>query len=181
MTREARNRLRCPGKLRANLSLCYYDGSMEINVSIEEKFAGCPKAGWLRSVAIAALKNEGADKKAELSLIITGQKKIHELNKAYLGEDRPTDVLSFPMLTEQDKVFVTAPDGKKHLGEVLVSYPQVVIQAEEHGHAVEREMAVLIIHGVLHLLGYDHAGAAEGKKMRAREAAILGSLEEVPA
>lgn len=131
---------------------------------------------------MAALKNEGADKKAELSLIITGQKKVHRLNKVYLGEDRPTDVLSFPMLTEPDKeAFVVAPDGKKHLGEVIISYPQVVIQAKEHGHAAEREMAVLIIHGVLHLLGYDHAGAAEGKKMRAREAAILASLEEVPA
>ena len=154
---------------------------MEINVSIEEKFAGCPKVGWLRSVAMAALKAEGTDKNAEFSLIITGQKKIHELNKAYLGEDRPTDVLSFPMLTESDKGFVTAPDGKKHLGEVIISYPQVVIQAEEHVHPAEREIAVLIIHGVLHLLGYDHAKSAEGKKMRAREAAILGSLEEVPA
>ena len=157
-------------------------GSMEINISIEGKFAGCPKPAWLRKVAMAALKNEGADKKAELSLIVTGQKRVRDLNKAYLGEDRPTDVLSFPMLTEPEKgPFVTAPDGKKHLGEVLISYPQVVIQAEEHGHAAEREMAVLIIHGVLHLLGYDHAGAAEGRKMRAREAAILASLEAAAA
>ena len=155
---------------------------MEINVSIDEKFAGCPKVGWLRSVARAALKYEGADKKAELGLIITGQKKVHQLNKAYLGEDRPTDVLSFPMLTEPDKeAFVVAPDGKKHLGEVIISYPQVVIQAQEHGHTAEREMAVLIIHGVLHLLGYDHARVVEGRKMRAREAAILDSLEEVAA
>ena len=168
--------------MRADRCLCYYDGSMEINVWIEKKFAGCPKVGWLRSVATAALKNEEADKKAELCLIITGQKKVHQLNKAYLGEDHPTDVLSFPMLTGPDKeAFVVAPDGKKHLGEVIISYPQVVIQAEEHGHAAEREMAVLIIHGVLHLLGYDHAGAAEGKKMRSREAAILASLEEVAA
>ena len=169
-------------KLRAGHCLCYYDGSMEINVSIEGKFAGCPKVSWLRSVAGEALKAEGADKRAELSLIITGQEKIHELNKAYLGEDRPTDVLSFAMLTGPDrKAFVTAPDGKKHLGEVIISYSQVVIQAEEHGHAVERELSVLIIHGVLHLLGYDHAKAAEKKKMQSRETAILDSLGEVPA
>ncbi len=155
---------------------------MEINVSIEGKVAGCPKVGWLRSGARAALKAEGADRNAELSLIITGQEKIHELNKAYLGEDRPTDVLSFPMLTELvGAAFVTAPDGKSHLGEVIISYPQVVIQAEDHGHPAEREIAVLIIHGVLHLLGYDHAGAAEGKKMRARESAILDSLDKVSA
>lgn len=154
---------------------------MEINVSIEGKFVGCPKAGWLRRVAEEVLKAEGIDKKAELSLIITGQKKIHELNKAYLGEDRPTDVLSFPMLTEPDKgAFVAAPDGKMHLGEVIISSPQVGIQAEEHGHTVGKEMAVLIIHGVLHLLGYDHARAAEKRKMRAREMAILDSLVEVP-
>lgn len=168
--------------MRAGHLLCYYDGSVEINISIEEKFAGCPKVGWLRRVAMAALKNEGADKKAEFSLIITGQKKIRQLNLAYLGEDRPTDVLSFPMLTEPDKeAFVVAPDGKKHLGEVIISFPQVVIQAEEHGHPAEREMAVLIIHGVLHLLGYDHARAAERRKMQSREAVILDSLEEVPA
>ena len=155
---------------------------MEINVSVEGKFAGRPKVSWLRKVAGAVLKAEGVDRSAELSLSITGQDTIHELNKAYRGEDRPTDVLSFPMLTKQDEgVFVTVPDGKKHLGEVIISYPQVVIQAEEHGHAMEREAAGLIIHGVLHLLGSDHARAAEKKKMQLREKVILDSLEEVPA
>lgn len=150
---------------------------MEINVSIGEKFAGCPKLSWLRNIVRKVLVAQGVDTKAELSLVITGQERIHELNKAYLRKDRPTDVLSFPMLTEPaGTAFVTAPDGKKHLGEIIISYPQAVIQAEAHGHSVELEITTLIIHGVLHLLGYDHEKAAAGKEMRAREAEIMNSL-----
>lgn len=150
---------------------------MEIGVSIEEKFTGCPKVGWLRKVVRRILEVQNVNAMAELSLVITGQERIHELNKAYLRKDRPTDVLSFPMLTElAGTTFVTAPDGKKHLGEVIISYPQAVIQAEAHGHSVELEIATLIIHGVLHLLGYDHERVAAGKEMRAREAEIMNSL-----
>jgi len=150
---------------------------MEINVSIEEKFAVCPKVGWLRKVVRRVLEVQNVNAKSELSLVITGQEKIRELNKAYLGEDRPTDVLSFPMLTELvGTAFVAAPDGKKHLGEVIISCPQAIIQAEAHGHSVELEITTLIIHGVLHLLGYDHEKAAAGKEMRAREAEIMNSL-----
>jgi probable rRNA maturation factor len=155
---------------------------MEINVEVDSKFVGCVRAKWLKSIIDRTLNAQGLGSEAEVSLIITGQRKIHELNKEYLEEDRPTDVLSFPMMEPPAKVvFVTAPDGQNHLGEVIVSFPQAVLQAEEHGHTVEREISILVVHGLLHLLGYDHAGVAEKREMRTREKEILGLLEKASA
>lgn len=155
---------------------------MEISVEIDSRFAGCLKKKWLKSIVDRTLRLQETGSEAEVSLIVTGQKQIHELNKAYLEEDRPTDVLSFPMMDTLSKVgFVTAPDGKKHLGEVIVSFPQAVLQAEEHGHSVEREISILVVHGILHLLGYDHAEAVETTEMQAREKEILGLLDKAEA
>ncbi len=73
--------------------------------------------------------------------------------------------------------FVAPPDGIEHLGEVIISYPQAVIQAEEHRHSVEREIAILIIHGLLHLLGYEHDKPDLEREMRARETEVLSCIE----
>jgi probable rRNA maturation factor len=149
---------------------------MKISISFEIKNESIPASRvWLRSVIRTALNAEQAGSNAEISLLITGQQKVHDLNRTYLGEDRPTDVLSFPMLPSAAGTdgFVDPPDGLKHLGEIVVSLPQAIIQAEEHGHSTDREIAILIIHGVLHLLGYDHAKAVGKIRMKAREAAIL--------
>ena len=73
--------------------------------------------------------------------------------------------------------FVAPPDGVTHLGEVIISCPQAVIQAEEHQHSVKREIAILIVHGVLHLLGYDHDKPELERQMGAREQEILSSIE----
>lgn len=125
------------------------------------------------------LSAQRVDSKAEVSLLFTGQEKIRELNRQYLGEDAPTDVLSFPMLPQPyGTEFVTAPDGKKHLGELVISLPQAVFQAEQHSHQAEREIVTLLIHGTLHLLGYDHAEPEEEKEMKRLEAEILGSVKE---
>ncbi|GAI10330.1 unnamed protein product, partial [marine sediment metagenome] len=95
-----------------------------------------------------------------------------------------TDVLAFSMLPEQPggdlASFVAPPDGIQHLGEVIISYPQAVIQAEERQHSVEREITILIIHGVLHLLGYEHDKPEMEHQMRAREAEILSYIEGEP-
>ena len=154
---------------------------MEINVEIDKIFAGCIKSKLLKNTIEHVLTAQDAGREAEVSLLITGQRRIHELNKEYLDEDRPTDVLSFPMLEQSEKAgFVIAPDGKKHLGEIIISYPQAVLQAEEHRHPVEKEITTLLVHGLLHLLGYDHAEASETKEMQAKEKEILGLLEKAP-
>ncbi|MFC1928058.1 rRNA maturation RNase YbeY [Chloroflexota bacterium] len=154
---------------------------MEIDVLIDEGLLECLEASWLQNVAEKVLVAQAVDSKAELGLVIVGQEGIRQLNLTYLGKDEPTDVLAFAMLIEQGggdiAPFVAPPDGIQHLGEVIISYPQAVIQAEEYRHSVKREIAILIIHGVLHLLGYEHDKPELEREMRAREAEILSHIE----
>jgi len=164
---------------------CVIMVAVEINVLIDPEFKQYLEATWLQSVARQVLMTHNNVTNAELGLVITSQEKVQELNRKYLAEDKPTDVLSFHMIpgaedTEPDAPpFITPPDGMLHLGEVIISYPQAVIQAEERRHPVTREVAILVIHGVLHLLGYDHAEPDQQRRMSAREAEILNSVEEL--
>ena len=151
---------------------------MEINVLIDKGFDGCPAPRWLESVARQVLEAQGAGAEAEMGLLIATQERVKELNREYLGEDAPTDVLAFSAREEGDALpFVHPPDGLLHLGEVIIAYSQAVIQAEEHGHPVKKEMAILIIHGLLHLLGYDHDQPDSERRMKAREKELLIYLE----
>ena len=159
---------------------------MEINVLIDEGLETRLEVGWLQSVAGQVLIAQEASSDVELSLVITSQERVRQLNRDYLGKDEPTDVLAFSMLPElsaggepgaDSPPFVTPPDGVLHLGEVIISYPQAVIQAEEHHHSIKKEIAILIIHGVLHLLGYDHAEPEPERQMRARETEILSQVD----
>ena len=151
---------------------------MEIDILIDEAPEAPLEASWLRRIARQVLIAEGADTNTELGLLITGQEGIRQLNQRYRDKDEPTDVLAFAMTNETDTtLFPTPPDGIQHLGEVIISYPQAVIQAGEHRHSVKREIAVLTIHGMLHLLGYDHEEPAGERQMRAREGELLNDLE----
>ena len=149
----------------------------EIDVYIEEKFKSYIEESWMSSIAREVLAAEGIAAPAELSLVITDAETIKQLNKAYRGEDEPTDVLAFPMFsqsgTEAEFTFITPPDGVQHLGEVIISYPQAARQAEERRQEITKELALLTVHGVLHLLGYDHEQADEQQQMKAREMEIL--------
>ena len=157
---------------------------MEINVLIDEGLETHLEVSWLQSVAEQALAAQKVSPDAELSLVIASQERVRRLNRDYLGKDVPTDVIAFSMLPEPMAggepgvpPFVTPPDGVSHLGEVIVSYPQAVIQAEEHHHPVKKELIILIVHGVLHVLGYDHAEPDQERQMRAREAEIMSQVE----
>jgi probable rRNA maturation factor len=155
---------------------------MEINLTIEGEFAGCPDADWFWHIAKQVLEAQDVGSNAELGILITDQERVQELNRAYRGEDHPTDVLSFYMTESGEESggkserFVVAPDGITHLGEVVISYPQAAIQAQEHRHSVNKELAVLTVHGVLHLLGYDHEDKQQQQEMVAREQAILNTV-----
>lgn len=166
-------------------SLCYDDwhiAAMEINLTIEGEFVGCPDAGWFRHIAEQVLEAQGVGSNAELGMLITDQERVQELNRTYRGEDHPTDVLSFCMTVSEEESggeaerFVVAPDGIMHLGEVVISYPQAAVQAQEHRHSVNKELAVLTVHGVLHLLGYDHGKVAQKREMTAKERTILNNI-----
>ena len=87
--------------------------------------------------------------------------------------------MSFYMIPEPEQTketFIVPPDNIKHIGEVVISYPQAIKQARENKHTVKKEISVLLIHGILHLLGYDHEEPADEKKMKPREAAILNRI-----
>ena len=157
---------------------------MEINVLIDEGLEGELEISWLQNVAEQALIALDTGSDIELGLVITSQEKVRQLNRSYRGKDEPTDVLAFAMLSAEpmpeadSPPFVTPPDGVRHLGEVIISYPQAVIQAEERQHSVKREMAILVIHGLLHLLEYDHETHEQEYIMSTKEAEILSHLEK---
>lgn len=111
----------------------------------------------------------------EVSLMFTDDETIHEMNREYRGIDRPTDVLSFALEEGEEEEIYGGPE-ENLLGDIIISVETAVRQAEEYGHSVEREMSFLALHGMLHLLGYDHMEEEERQEMRAQEKAILESL-----
>jgi probable rRNA maturation factor len=112
-------------------------------------------------------------------LVITGDQSIRDLNRDFLGVDAPTDVLAFPTQAEGGP-FVAAPEAGGYLGDVIISYPRAEAQARQEGHPVEQELDLLIVHGILHLLGYDHATPGDKAAMWARQDAILSSIWPSP-
>jgi len=148
----------------------------EIGIHIEQNFQGCVDENQARKIAQQVLKAEGVTPPYEVSIVFTDSKTVQRLNRDYRGVDEPTDVLAFYMLpgkTTNNLPFILPPDGITRLGEIIISYPQAVEQAKEQEHSVAQELALLIIHGILHLLGYDHEQPEEEAKMRAREKELL--------
>ena len=160
---------------------------MEINALVDKEFEAELDAGRLKNIAQQVLIDQHAEANLEMGLLITSQERVRELNRLYRNQDEATDVLAFYMLPELatggeagPATFATPPDGVLHLGEVVISYPQAILQAQEQQHSVRRELAILIIHGVLHLLGYDHDKPELKRQMKERETEILSRLEGVP-
>ena len=137
-------------------------------IHIESKF-NFPKE-ILERAAQAALTHQKGSPEADLSLVLTDDARLHKLNCEYLGIDAPTDVLSFPA-SESDP-----ETGAPYLGDILISIPRAREQAASAGHALESEVQLLVVHGVLHLLGHDHANAHGKKKMWKAQEEILESL-----
>ena len=106
-----------------------------------------------------------------ISVIISNEKYIKEINSNYRNIDSVTDVLSFPMF-EQDEI-EEAKKNEEALGDIIVCIPRVESQAKEYGHSFEREFAYMLVHGFYHLMGYDHMNEEEKKEMRAKEENIL--------
>ncbi|MBI5407288.1 MAG: rRNA maturation RNase YbeY [Nitrospirae bacterium] len=121
-------------------------------------------------------------KDVELSILIVNNQRIQDLNKTYRGIDKPTDVLSFPMMgTELNSVPASQP-GKLSaqpllLGDVVLSMEKIQSQAREQGHSVDCELMMLLTHGILHLIGYDHERSLqEERRMRKKEGLILAKI-----
>jgi probable rRNA maturation factor len=157
---------------------------MRIDITIDKEFKKDLSVPWLRSIARQILIAQCAEASSEMGIYVTGQDKIRELNRAYRSKDCPTDVLSFSFFVQE-----AAADATNHpdfppmngtsinLGEVVISLPQAEIQATEYGHPLKKELARLLIHGVMHLLGFDHEVESDAINMEDRELDILKTLE----
>jgi probable rRNA maturation factor len=147
----------------------------QISIHVGEKFGELIDEDWARSTAQNILKAEKVEPPYEVSLVFTDSETVKQLNRDYREVDEPTDVLAFHMLPQKgvDNSFALPPDGVIRLGEVIISYPQAVEQAKEQGHSPERELALLIIHGILHLLGYDHEEPEGESEMKKKERELL--------
>jgi len=143
----------------------------QINLKIHPRFAQAVDRAALRRVARAALEQQRAPGPAALTLAIADDRALHQLNREFLGQDHPTDVLSFP---EGD----TDPDtGRRYLGDIVISLPTARRQARAARHALEAELQLLVAHGVLHLLGHDHARPREKARMWKAQDEILTKLQ----
>lgn len=133
----------------------------------------------IKEVVSRVLEEEKVLSEVDVYITLTNNEEIHKINKEYRDVDRPTDVLSFPMY-ERDEIAGLKNDTddeiEKILGDIIVSIEKVREQAEEYGHSFERELAYLVTHGMLHLLGYDHMIEEEKEVMRKREEEILETL-----
>ena len=125
----------------------------------------------LNNVIEYALKHENVEN-AIMNVIIIDNERIHKINKEYRGIDRPTDVISFAL--EDDKTFINT--DFRVLGDIYISIDKVFEQAESYGHSFRRELSFLTVHGILHLLGYDHIEKSDEEIMFGKQEDILNEL-----
>lgn len=132
----------------------------------------------IREVAKKVLQHLKADDKTEVSILFTDDKFISSLNNKYRGIDKPTDVLSFSLLEGADKS--PEVESEKLLGDIIISIETAQRQADTLNHSIEKELTVLLIHGLLHLTGYDHEKDQDYKIMREKENEILKTFDLPP-
>jgi rRNA maturation RNase YbeY len=141
---------------------------------------------WLSLSGVQSLGehilNAAGASRSDLSLLLVGDGAMRRLNRRYRRKDRTTDVLAFPFRKHSSRPSPRAPHPVPALlGDIVISLPQAARQAKRAGHSLERELAVLVTHGVLHLLGYDHERSArEAQRMSRREQAVLRKVGVIP-
>jgi len=141
-----------------------------IFIDVDEKYGDLLSPDLLQEAARTTLQQEGLQGLPSLSIKITGEGEIQRLNAAYRGKDQATDVLSF----EADYF---DPDLEtRYLGDVVISYPTAAEQARDQGHAIEAELQLLVVHGLLHLLGYDHHSPQQEESMWKIQNQVLARL-----
>ena len=151
---------------------------VKVRISNDQKEQRIPSGIRLliRRCCHAVLEEENFDGNAEVSVRFVDNDTIHELNKQFRNTDRPTDVLSFP-LGENGVYDTDLTTGAKLLGDIVISIPKAMEQAEEYNHSLQREIGFLTVHSMLHLLGYDHEnGGIEEVHMREKEETVLTKI-----
>ena len=128
------------------------------------------EAAVLERAALLALEHESVERGTEVTILVTGDEDMRLLNLEYRGEDASTDVLSFTALEPDPET------GSPYLGDIVISVDRAREQAGAAGHPLEAEMQLLVVHGILHLCGHDHADPPQKQRMWAAQAGILGRL-----
>ncbi len=155
-----------------------------ITVQIEQQYESTLDADALHKLAIAVLEAESVSGPLELGVVVTTDDEVLSLNREYLGHDYKTDVLSFGMSepsgglpgAEVNSRFIAPPERPAYLGDIAISYERAAEQAPEYGHSAEGEVALLLIHGILHLLGYDDTAVSEHDRMHASQVELFECL-----
>ena len=161
------------------------DGRVEVVFDLEE--LSVSDITLVMKAAVAGLDSEQFEGPDHITVMITGDERIRELNRDFKGEDEITDVLSFNVNASTDATDVDEDEdwpeagnseevNSDRLGDIAISLPQVIKQAAENDKSPERELAMLTIHGVLHLLGYDHAELDEEKVMFGKTDVVLARI-----
>ena len=145
---------------------------MTVVITDEQEKIAIPTdwTGKINRVAEICLQEEEIDPKAEIGLMFVDNEQIREMNSAYRDKDSATDVLSFPMYEADEAI---EDEEEILLGDIVISLERAAEQAEEYGHSLEREVMYHLVHGLLHLAGYDHMEDDEKKEMRRREEELL--------
>ncbi|MCW5878554.1 MAG: rRNA maturation RNase YbeY [Anaerolineales bacterium] len=138
-----------------------------IHFYIESNYHQPGRTDLLNRAAELTLQDQQANPDYTFSLVLTGDEKLHELNLQFMGQDKPTDVLSFPSGDAEESLY---------LGDVIISVPRAQAQAEQRGHSLEQELQLLAVHGLLHLLGHDHATPQDKAQMWAAQGRVLQAL-----
>ena len=155
---------------------------MTIDISYETDIElDIPYEDIIRQMVVAALDYENCPYEAEVSVTVVDDKEIQKINKTYRNIDKATDVLSFPMheyekaadFDNLDDSAFNPESGELLLGDIVISAEKVTAQAKEYGHSKEREFAFLLVHSILHLLGYDHMEEEERLVMESKQKEIL--------
>jgi probable rRNA maturation factor len=152
-----------------------------ITVQVHSDYEDRVDSDRLHRLAINVLRAERAPGPLELGVVVTTDDEIQALNRDYLGHDYKTDVISFGMAEGEDVPpgsprFVNPPERPAYLGDVAISYDRAAEQAPEYGHSAQAEVATLLIHGLLHLLGYDDLSDADRDRMHARQQELFSVL-----
>ena len=144
-----------------------------VSVRIERGVPERPRRGLLEKAIQAALGSNQVDRVVSLTVVITNDEQIRELNRTYRGVDAPTDVLSFG--NQSNSTAISGADDS-YLGDIVISYARASEQASLFGHSVDEEISLLAVHGVLHLLGYDHEEEGDKQRMWTLQNAALDRL-----
>ena len=126
----------------------------------------------INDIIIECLHYEGYDDNSEVSLSFVDNEEIHQLNRDFRGVDRATDVLSFPLLTDDFDIEIE----EESLGDIVISLERALEQSIEYNHSFDREVCFLVCHSMFHLLGYDHDTEENTREMRKKEEDVLNKL-----